>query len=403
MISVQEATRIIQAHTIVAPVEEIALTRANGRVLREDIRADRDFPPFHRVTMDGIAFQFRENFPADSYLLVAGVQHAGERPKRLKAKWDCLEVMTGTVLPKGADTVVRYEDVEFRFSDGQNFVRFNVPAEHAWQNVHQQGSDRKAGDLLLLMGRRLSSADVGVAASVGKPVLKVSKALSIAVISTGDELVDINQKPLPYQIRRSNVYALSATFEQVGARTEQFHFRDDPKLLRLELTKLLQQFDCLVLSGGVSMGKADFIPDVLANLGVEKLFHTVAQRPGKPLWFGRSSEGKMVFALPGNPVSTFMCAYRYVLPWLRACSQQMPTPPRKAILAETVTFKPALTYLIQVQTYQDAEGRLMARPYPGSGSGDLVGLVDADAFLELPAEKPVFEKGEIFPVWEFGS
>ena len=403
MINVQQATEIIRANTLTALIKEVPLTDALGRILREPIRADRDFPPFHRVMMDGIALRFEGIGQGLDTFQVAGIQHAGSPPQSLTDASQCLEVMTGTVLPTGADTVVRYEDLELTQNDGLYFARLKVIPDQSGYHVHRQGTDRKAQEMLLSAGRRLSPADIGVTASVGKSTLKVSQALSVAVISTGDELVDMDQEPLPYQIRRSNAYALSAALSQAGAHTELFHLPDNPLLLQQELGSRLQRFDCLVLSGGVSMGKADFIPGVLTELGVEKLFHTVAQRPGKPMWFGQSKAGKVVFALPGNPVSTFMCTYRYVLPWLRASLQEKSHAVPKAALAETITFKPPLTYFLQVRTFQDEQGRLMACPHPGSGSGDLANLIESQAFLELPAERTNFEPGETFEVWTFRS
>jgi molybdopterin molybdotransferase len=401
MISVEEANRIVLENTRPAPIEEVSLLAARGRILREPVRADRDFPPFHRVTMDGIALRFDGFGQGNQAFEVAGVQHAGSPQQSLKEASQCLEVMTGTVLPEGTDTVIRYEDLDFSERNGKRYAHVKVQPENSGLNVHRQGSDRKSEDLLISPGTKIGPSHIGVAASVGKATLQVSQPLRLAVISTGDELVDISRDPLPHQIRRSNAYALAAAFGRVGAQTELFHLRDDQALLRKELGTLLQNFDCLVLSGGVSMGKADFIPGVLAQLEVEKLFHTVAQRPGKPFWFGRSPEGKAVFALPGNPVSTFMCAHRYVLPWLKACLQQQETPIPTAVLAEPVTFKPPLAYFLQVQTYQAPDGRLMARPHPGGGSGDLANLLDSDAFLELPAEKCDFEAGESFKIWKF--
>jgi molybdopterin molybdotransferase len=401
MISVAEATRIVLENTHPALIEEVPLLAAQGRILREPIRADRDFPPFHRVTMDGIALRFDDFRQGNQAFEVAGVQHAGSLQQSLKEASQCLEVMTGTVLPEGADTVIRYEDLDFSERDGRRYAHVKLQPESSGLNVHRQGSDRQAGDLLISPGTKIGPSHIGVAASVGKATLRVSQPLRMAVISTGDELVDIGQEPLPHQIRRSNAYALAAAFGRVGAQTELFHLRDEPDLLRKELATLLQSFDCLVLSGGVSMGKADFVPGALAQLGVEKRFHTVAQRPGKPFWFGRSPEGKAVFALPGNPVSTFMCAHRYVLPWLKTCLQEKEAPIPTAVLAEPVVFKPPLAYFLQVQTYQDPDGRLMARPHPGGGSGDLANLLDANAFLELPAEKSEFAAGERFQIWEF--
>ncbi|MBC7920870.1 MAG: molybdopterin molybdotransferase MoeA [Ferruginibacter sp.] len=401
MITVEEATRLMQATATPVPVVAVPLTEAAGRVLREPLRADRDFPPFDRVTMDGIALRFEALRGGRRTFAVAGVQHAGAVPIPLGEGDGCLEVMTGTVLPPGTDTVIRYEDLSFTDRNGGRYAEVTAAPEAAGQNVHRQGSDRRAGDQLLAPGRLLSPPDVGVAASVGRSSLNVSRALTLAVVSTGDELVDVDQLPLPHQIRRSNAYALAAALGQAGARSQLYHLRDDPQQLETELRMILAGADGLVLSGGVSMGKADFVPAVLEALGVQKHFHTVAQKPGKPLWFGTSAEGKAVFALPGNPVSTMLCAIRYVLPWLRTGAQQTPEPPGRAVLTETISFAPPLTYFLPVQTFPGADGRRMGRPRPGGGSGDLANLTEADAFVELPAERKVFEAGEAFPIWKF--
>ena len=401
MISVKEATQLVQATATPVPVVAVPLTEATGRVLRESLLADRDFPPFDRVTMDGIALRFEILQGGRRTFAVAGVQSAGAVPITLGPDNGCLEVMTGTVLPPGTDTVIRYEDLTFTERDGGRYAEVTTAPETAGQNIHRQGSDRRAGDRLLVPGRLLSPPDIGVAASVGRSSLNVSQALTLAVVSTGDELVAVDQVPLPHQIRRSNAYALAAALGQAGARSQLYHLPDDPQRLETELRIILASTNGLVLSGGVSMGKADFVPAVLAALGVEKRFHTVAQKPGKPFWFGVSAEGKAVFALPGNPVSTMLCAIRYVLPWLRAGAQQTPEPPERAVLTETIAFAPSLTYFLPVQTFSGADARRMGRPRPGGGSGDLANLTEADAFVELPAERKIFEAGEAFPIWQF--
>ena len=161
------------------------------------------------------------------------------------------------------------------------------------------------------------------------------------------------------------------------------------------LVEILDKYDVLVLSGGVSKGKFDFVPAVLERIGIRKLFHQVSQRPGKPFWFGKSASGKIAFALPGNPVSTFMCFYRFVKPWILK-SLGASVPGRHAILAENFSFTPALTYFLQVEV-QDEKGRLMAYPQPGGGSGDFANLKNVTGFLELPLEKNDFKAGEAFP------
>jgi molybdopterin molybdotransferase len=185
----------------------------------------------------------------------------------------------------------------------------------------------------------------------------------------------------------------------IGWKGDQFHLPDDKDTLRRSLEKILKQYDNVILSGGVSQGKFDFIPGVLESLGVKKVFHQVSQRPGKPFWFGASAEGKTAFALPGNPVSTFMCFYRYILPWLWK-SLGVEVQPQYAVLAEDFTFTPRLTYFLQVSVKNDG-GMLMAYPDAGGGSGDFANLKKIDGFLELPMERSEFKAGETLPFIPF--
>jgi molybdopterin molybdotransferase len=401
MISVQEATARIGAHPGVPPVCRVPLSEAVGCTLREPVHADRDFPPFHRATMDGIAMAFAQVEAGRRTFRVAGTVYAGTPPGRLADPEGCLEIMTGAVLPEGADTVVRYEDLQLDEGPDGRRATLRLPPGKPWHNVHLRGTDGRQDDLLIPAGTRLGPAEIGVAASVGRVTLAVSGPLRVAVVSTGDELVEVDQFPLPHQIRRSNAYMLGAALREAGAAPALFHVPDDKPTIRRTLESILPGHDCLVLSGGVSMGKSDLVPEVLAELGVETLFHKVAQKPGKPFWFGRTPEGKAVFAFPGNPVSTFLCGYRYLLPWLRAVSGQPALPAARAVLDETIRFAPPLTYFVPVRTYQDGQGVVRAKPLPGSGSGDFANLLHADAFLELDAGTDVFPAGEAFPLVRF--
>jgi molybdopterin molybdotransferase len=230
----------------------------------------------------------------------------------------------------------------------------------------------------------------------------------VAVVSTGDELVGINETPLPHQIRRSNAYALQALFAQAGADVSLFHLTDELAALRQGLTNILGAgFDAVVLSGAVSKGRADHLPGLLRELDVVEIFHEVNQRPGKPMWFGARAAGPVVFGLPGNPVSTFLTACRYVRPWLRACQQPAGAAetagvfeaPAPAVLTVDINFKPQLAHFVPVRLTVDAEGRRLATPLRVGGSGDLAGLVGATAFLELPPEPAVFPAGSVWPAW----
>ena len=405
MIPVAEAFARVLATARPLPSETIALPHAAGRVLAETLFADRDFPPFNRVAMDGIALAHATWARGQTEFPIEHTQYAGAPPQPLQNPQKAIEVMTGAVLPPGTDVVIRYEDI--LLADNRATIQI-PPPEVAGVNIHRQAADRRRGDALLMPGTRLGPAELAVAATVGAAELAVTRAPRVAVVSTGDELVGIAATPLPHQIRRSNAYALQALFTQVGADVSLFHLPDDREELRTGLTNIIGAgFDAVVLSGAVSKGRADHLPGLLRELHVVEIFHEVNQRPGKPMWFGARADGPVVFGLPGNPVSTFLTACRYVRPWLRACQQpadaaetlvvfEAPAPAR---LTVDIHFKPLLTHFVPVRLTVDAEGQRLATPLRVGGSGDLAGLVGATAFLELPAERTVFAAGSVWPAW----
>jgi molybdopterin molybdotransferase len=391
MITPDQALGIVLAHLAVSRPEHVPLAHARGRVLHVPIWADRDFPPFDRVTMDGIALE-HASWASDpgQWLRVAGTQLAGQPPLTLSGPHQCLEAMTGATLPSGADTVVRYEDLETEWRGTQKWVKIKAGVAVAQgQSLHLQARDRAKGDLLLAPGRRLGPAEVAVAATVGHTHLSVASMPRFAVVSTGDELVEIGAQPLPHQVRRSNAAMLQAALLDWQAEADLFHLADEPTALRAGLADLLAQYDVVLLSGGVSEGVADLVPGALADLGVEKVFHKVAQRPGKPFWFGARPASPVwprsttVFALPGNPVSTFCCYYQYVAEWLGRSLGWQPGPPLVAQLTTDLAFAPELTYFVPVAVGQAENGTLLANPVATSGSGDLASLLAADGLLEL--------------------
>jgi molybdopterin molybdotransferase len=394
MLSVADAFAITQQHRLTLPTETVHLTEALGRVLRGPVFADRDFPPFNRVAMDGIAIRQADFATGQRTFRITGMQRAGQPQQTLNDANTCVEVMTGAMLPIGADTVIRYEDIDS--SDGQATVTIEDVPEGL--NVHPQANDRRAGDELLSIGVRIGPSELAVASSVGQITLTVTAPPRVALVSTGDELVDIADTPLPYQIRRSNTYMLRAALATLGINATLHHIVDDEAILTDRLARLLDDNDMLILSGGVSAGKADFIPAVLTQLGVKKHFHKIEQRPGKPLWFGTAAQ-KTVFALPGNPVSTVLCAYRYVMPYLRTSMGSPAAPMRYAALAKPVHFDPSITYFLPVRLVSEPDGQTIAHPLPGSGSADFANLLAADAFMELPPDRSVFNAGEAFPIW----
>ena len=392
MISVKEATNFIQSTARDYGTVSIPLSESIGRVLRENLYADRPFPPFNRVTMDGIAIQHAAFANGQRTFRVEGIAAAGAPQMSLLDGENCLEVMTGAILPKNTDTVIRYEDTEF--SEGKMTIQIeDLKFE---KNVHKLGSDRKQEDLLIAAGRIISPAEIGVAATVGKTHLQVSKYPKTIIISTGDELVEVSENPLPHQIRKSNVHLLQSMFTSIGMPAKVTHLKDDYEEVVAGLKSVLQEYDLLILSGGVSAGKFDYLPKALKELKVKEYFHKVKQRPGKPFWFGKSPEGAVIFALPGNPVSSFSCAQKYVFPWLqKSLSVPMPAP-IYAALSQDYTFKPDLTYFLQVKISYSEKGQVIATPFTGNGSGDLANLTNADGFLELSRGKEIFKKGEFF-------
>jgi molybdopterin molybdotransferase len=403
MIDVQQAYEIVMQHTLSPKSETLPIEKCQGKVLQESIHADRDFPPFDRVTMDGIAYRFDhiQKSTSEALLPVESLQVAGIPPYTLQNNQACIEVMTGAVCPIHTDTVTRYEEVEFVEKEGQKYARLLELPKKKGQNIHQQGLDEKEGTELLKPGVVIGPAEIAVAASVGKSRLHVSQSLSIGIISTGDELVRVDEQPAPYQIRRSNSYALYAALQQMHITSSMYHWEDEKEVIQQGLARALEKHDVLIMSGGVSKGKKDYVPEVLEALGVHKLFHQVKQKPGKPFWFGKNAAQKVVFALPGNPVSTFMCFHRYVKPWLLASMGIKEEPVYYAELAGEIIFAPPLTYFMQVKLKSADNGKLLAYPEEGQGSGDFANLLTCDAFMQLPTEKEVFSPGEVYPIMRY--
>jgi molybdopterin molybdotransferase len=386
-----EADALIGQHLQCLPIESLPLVQCAGGVLRENIYAERDQPPFDRVAMDGIALDSRAVAAGCRSLRVQATQAAGDPPLTLAAPDACIEVMTGAMLPLGCDSVVPVEVITS--SGGEAALAAAVRVE-PWQNVHRRGSDTRQGALLLSAGTRLHAPEVAIAAAAGMARIRISSQPMLVAISTGNELIEPGEPVLAHQVRRSNAYAIVSALREHGfQRVADDHVQDDAGELRERLRFHLETHDVLVLSGGVSMGRFDLVPQVLEELGVHAIFQGVAQRPGKPLWFGMAPTGAAVFALPGNPVSTLVCLARYVLPALLASLGQSPPAPERLALGAPVTVNPPLTYFMPVRIEQDDWGRPWAMPAPTNGSGDFTALAGTDGFVELPPGPNTYKKG----------
>jgi molybdopterin molybdotransferase len=391
VLSPAQADELIGQHLTCLPIESLPLAQCAGAVLRENIYAERDQPPFDRVAMDGIAVDSSAVQHGNRRLRIQATQAAGDPPLALATPNGCIEVMTGAVIPSGCDSVIPVEQITVRSSEAELATSVDVAP---WQNVHRRGTDTRQGDLLLSTGMRLQAPEIAIAASAGMARIRVSSQPMLAVISTGNELIEPGEPILPHQIRRSNAYAIVAALRNHGfQRVADDHLLDDAAELKRRLKFHLETHDFLVLTGGVSMGKLDFVPKVLDELGVQTVFHKVAQRPGKPMWFGVTTSGATVFALPGNPVSTFVCLSRYVLPALFAAMGQDPVPPEKMALGGEIVNSTSLTFFLPVRVEVDDWGRAWAMPRPTNGSGDFTSLARTDGFVELPPGPNKYPKG----------
>ncbi|MEB0262702.1 molybdopterin molybdotransferase MoeA [Mucilaginibacter sp. 10I4] len=399
MITVEEAEQIILAHAQDYGTTAVPFEQALGHVLFEDLKADRDLPPYNRVTMDGIAIAYKAIEQWISTFTIKVTQAAGDKPIDIEEVRECIEIMTGAALPSTVDTIIRYEDLEIK--DG--VARLIVTNIKQGQNIHQKGKDKKQGEVVAAANQYVTPAIISLASSIGKAELFVKKLPKVMIISSGDELVDVADTPSNYQIRRSNNYTIKAILKQQGLEADMLHIPDDPEVTKQQIAHCLQNYDVILLSGGISMGKFDYIPQALEDMAVNKLFYKVQQRPGKPFWFGRHDNGTLVFAFPGNPVATFMCMHRYFLLWLKATLGLPAKQPVYAQLANDYTFLPPLKYFLQVKLNFTAQGILSATPIEGNGSGDFANLADADAFMELPLERNDFKAGEVFKVHLFKS
>lgn len=397
MITVEEAENIIKEQARSFGAEIVPFNQSPGRILAEEIKADRDLPPFNRVTMDGIAVSFKAITEGVRVFRIKHTQAAGDDPVEVTAKDECIEIMTGAVLPASTDTVIRYEDLEI----SGNLAELITDNIIEGQNIHFRGKDKSKGDLLAKPGTLITPSLINLITSVGEAELRVQRMPRVLILSSGNELTEIYEIPSQFQLRRSNSYTLQSVLKHYHLDADVSHLPDDPEIIKNKLADHLRNYDAIIMSGGVSMGKFDYIPAALESLKVDKLFHKVAQRPGKPFWFGKHERGTLIFAFPGNPVASFMCMHRYFLPWLELSLGQEGKPAVFAVLTQSLSFQHPLKYFLQVKLGYNEQYQLIAIPVEGNGSGDFANLADTDAFMELPVEKNEFLAGEAYRVWSF--
>jgi molybdopterin molybdotransferase len=398
MTSVEEAEKRIAERLPARPIAKTAIADSVDRVLAESIQAERDQPPFDRVTMDGIAVASGAWAAGNRSFLIAGVQAAGVEALVCPSQDACIRVMTGAVRPAGTDAVIPVERLSI---EGDRAQVDTSAVVGPGRFIHARGSDRKCGETVLEPGVRLGPAEIAVLASAGYASVATAVPARIAVISTGDELVAVDASEVaPYQIRSSNDLAIEASLKRSHlADCSRTTLPDDPETILASVSQLHDDNDILILSGGVSMGDFDFVPAVLEELDATVVFHRIDQKPGRPMWFGISGAGKPIFALPGNPVSTLLCMTRYVVPALATSLGLRAQPAEFARLSGPVSGPANMTYFVPVILRWSDDGVESALPRPTNTSGDFASLAATDGFIELPSgrgEHPVGSIGRIY-------
>ncbi len=403
MISFEAAReKVIEILTARAPapeVETLDLTaepaRALGRILTEEILADRNYPPFNRSIRDGFAIRAADAAEPGARLRLIGESRAGVAFDGKVGAGECVRILTGAPVPRGANAVVMDEHTR---TEGDVIVL--EQAVRPGQHYVLAGAEARVGEVVIQPGTRLSYAELALAAEVGHGCLKVSRRPRVAIVSTGDELVSVGDPVGPYQIRNSNSISLAAQVAMAGGEpVASGKAPDDTAQLRARIEQSLDSWDMLVLSGGVSVGKYDLVEQVLRDLGAEFFFDAVAIRPGKPAVFGWC-RGKPVFGLPGNPVSTMVTCDLFVVPAieiLSGCRRARPLPFFKAILAHPVDEKGGMAHFLPA-CLTWARGESMVEVLLWEGSGDIGAVVRANCFLLVHESRLHLEAGETVDV-----
>jgi len=393
MLTADQALQIVLENVAPLGVERQSITAALGRVLAEEIRSSRDIPGFDNSAMDGYAVRAADVASASEAnpvrLEVLETVAAGSMPSRHLASGQAARTMTGAPIASGADAIVAVERTR---AEG-NFVEIMAAAE-AGAFVRPRGEDLRRDELVTSAGKTLSPSDLGMLASLNRAMVDVWRRPRVAIVATGDELVDVDQVPTGAQVVNSSAYALAGAIREAGAEPVMLKVaRDEPAEVRARLAEALA-FDVVLSTGGVSVGQFDHVKVVLDELGLRQLFHGVAQRPGRPLKFGTIG-GRPIFGLPGNPVSTMVCFYIYVRPALLRMSGAAETglPRVRVRCATAIKVAENLTEFVRVRL-ERRDGEIFATPTGYQGSGVLSSLARADALLIGPSASNLLRTGD---------
>lgn len=402
MIPVKEALGIILNEIRPLKGESVDILSSLGRVLAEDIVAQRPNPPCDNSAMDGYAVRFGDLKGASREtpveLKVVYDLPAGKTPQGPVGKGEAVRIMTGAPVPPGADAVVMVEETE-AFEQG---VRIKKEPKKG-DNIRKQGEDFNKGDIVIKKGSAVRPAEAGILATVGSPFIFVHKKPRAAIVSTGDELVDIDIVPPEGKITNSNSYSISALVKECGCEPVQLGIAKDTKESLREKLESAIKCDVIISSGGVSVGDYDFVKDVLKDMGSEMRFWKVAMKPGKPLAFGVIG-GKPAFGLPGNPISSMVAFAQFVKPALLKMSgrEKIFTAALDAVLLGDIKIKPGRMNFLRAELKLSAEG-FQAMPVEGQGSGMVASMARANSYIIVPADSSGFKKGDRVKAQPFDS
>jgi molybdopterin molybdotransferase len=394
MIPVGDALARVLGATPVLGAERVTIVAALGRVAAESVVSARTVPAAANSAMDGYAVRHADLAALPARLRVAAVEPAGTVVATAVEPGAAVKLFTGSVIPPGADTVVRVEDTEER--EGVVVVRAAPPRG---ANVRDAGEDVRVGQIVVAAGTVVGPADVGLLASAGRATVLVHQRPRVALLSTGSELVEIDETLAPGQVVNSNAYALAAAVREAGGEPVVLPVaRDRPEEIHARVAEALRT-DVLLTTGGVSVGDLDFVKEALDAARVARLFWQVAQKPGRPLTFGAAPGGALAFGLPGNPVSALVCFYLYVRPALRRLQghRRLHLPVLEATLAASVRKARALTEFVRVRLADGPDGPV-ATAMPSQSSGVLASLGDAAGLLVGPPGSDELAAGARYPV-----
>lgn len=398
MISVAEAIQIVRDQAVPLPSEQVSLDQSLGRILAEDIVADSDLPPFDRAQMDGYALRSDDVKEVPVRLKIAGESAAGRGWHQELLQGQAVRIMTGAPVPSGADSV---QQVELTTELRDRTVVEILETVQAGRSIVRRGSEIQEGQTVLRAGIPINAAMIATLASFGYAQVRVGKAPSVAVLATGSELVDVDEKPGQDQIRESNNHSVGAYARLVNANVERLPLTlDETSTLARRIGEAAQRCDMIITSGGVSMGVYDFTKSALSSLGAELFFERVALKPGKPTVFAKLPNGTIVFGLPGNPVSVSVTFNLFVRTAILVMQGALdPAPKREsAVLAKTVKGAIERESYLPVQLLTNDDAQLVAFPLKWGGSSDFVGFSQATALVIVPAGVKEIEAGEVVKV-----